>query len=125
MGQTTLVAMQIDGGQALLAALRQAGFDVTVGGWVQASDDEGDWTLYLASQEVEDHGIAEAYKTIYTILQAHPQFGIDPFAVKLIEPRNPIALDLLALQTAAPRVPRSRPPKLGALSVEETYVYAS
>ena len=125
MGQGTLVEMQIDGGKALVDSLRNAGFDVTVSGWTETSE-EGDWYLYIASKDVDDRGLAGAYQTVYITIRANPEFGIDPFEVKLIGQNNPIATDMLAIRGAggARIATRSRRPKLGHMSVEETYVYA-
>ena len=94
MGQGTLVEMQIDGGKALIDSLRNTGFDVTVSGWTKSSE-EGDWYLYIASKDVDDRGLAEAYRTVYTTIQADPELGIDPFEVKLVGQQNLIAKDLL------------------------------
>src|SRR5947209_11214353 len=123
MGQGTLVEMQIDGGKALVEALRTAGFDVTVSGWTKSTE-EGDWYLYIASKDVDDRGLADAYRTVYTAIQANPEFGIDPFEVKLVGRQHPIAKDLLDIRGAggARIATRSRRPRLGHLSVEETYV---
>ena len=125
MDQGTLVEMQIDGGKALLESLRDTGFDVTVSGWTKSSE-EGDWYLYIASQDVDTRGVGDAYRTVYTVIQANPEFEIDPFEVKLVGQQNPIANDLLAIRGAgvAKIATRSRRPKLGHMSVEETYVYA-
>jgi hypothetical protein len=117
--------MQIDGGKALVDSLQDAGFDVTVSGWTETSE-EGDWYLYIASKDVDDRGLAGAYQTVYITIRANPEFGIDPFEVKLIGQNNPIATDLLAIRGASGTriATRSRRPKLGHMSVEETYVYA-
>lgn len=125
MGQGTLVEMQIDGGKALVDSLRTTGFDVTVSGWTKSSE-EGDWYLYIASKDVDDRGLAGAYRTVYTTIKANPEFGIDPFVVKLVGRENPITKDLLDIRGAGVvRIAtRSRRPKLGHMSVEETYVYA-
>jgi hypothetical protein len=125
MDQGALVEMQIDGGQALVESLRKSGFDVTVSGWTKSSE-EGDWYLYIASKDVDDRGLADAYRAIYTTIKANPELGIDPFEVKLVGRENPIAKDLLDIQgRAVGRIPtRTRRPKLGYMSVEETYVYA-
>jgi hypothetical protein len=118
--------MQIDGGKALVESLRDAGFDVAVSGWTKSSE-EGDWSLYIASKDVDDRGLADAYRTVYTTLRANPEFGIDPFEVKLVSQQNPIAHDLLEIRGAsgARIATRSRRPKLGHMNVEETYVYAA
>lgn len=125
MDQGTLVELQIDGGKALVESLRDSGFDVTVSGSTKSTE-EGDWSLYIASKDVDNRGLAQAYGSVYAAIQANPEFGIDPFDVKLIDPLNPIALDLLAiLGPASARIAtRSRRPKLGQ-SVDETYVYDS
>jgi len=117
--------MQIDGGKVLVESLRDTGFDVTVSGWTKSSE-EGDWYLYIASKDVDDHGLADAYRMVYTTIKANPACGIDPFEVKLVGYQNPIARDLLDIRGAgvARIATRSRRPKLGHMSVEETYVYA-
>jgi len=117
--------MQIEGGKALLETLRNVGFDVIVGGWTKSTD-EGDWYLYIASKDVDERGIAEAYGTIYTTIRANPELFIDPFEVKLIGRQHPITKDLLDTQgiRVAPNVLRSRRPKLGNMYVDDTYVYA-
>jgi len=117
--------MQIDGGKLFVTALQQAGFDVTVSGWTKSSE-EGAWYLYIGSKDVDERGSADAYGTGYSVLQANPDFGIDPFEVKLVGPANPIARDLLDIRGtgAAALATRSRRPRLGHMSVEETYVYA-
>ena len=78
------------------------------------------------SNDVDDRGIAGAYRTVSTTIMANPESSIDPFEVKLINPQNPIANDLLAIRGAGgTRIAmRSRRPKLGHMSVEEAYVYA-
>jgi len=125
MGQGTLVELQVDGGKALVDALKRGGFDVTVSGWTKSSE-EGDWYLYVASKDVDDQGLTLAYRTVYSIIKADPDLGIDPFEVKLIGQRNPIAKDLLEIRAASGRLATlSRRPRLGHMSVEETYVYAS
>jgi hypothetical protein len=117
--------MQIAGGKALIDALRHTGFDVTVSGWTKASEEQ-DWELYIASKDVDDRGIAESYGTVYATIKANPEFGIDPFDVKLIGRENPIVKDMLDIRGAgvARIAIRSRRPKLGHMSVDETYVYA-
>lgn len=118
--------MQIDGGKALLDSLRNTGFDVTVSGRTKSSE-EDDWYLYIGSKDVDDRGLADAYRAVYTTIKANPEFGIDPFEVKLVGRQNPIAKDLLDIRGAgvARISTRSRRPKLGHMSVEETYVYAA
>ena len=124
MGQATLVDSQISGGKALLDALRAAGFDVTVSGWTQPSE-ENDWELYIASDDVDSRGITAAYRTVYLVIQANPELGIDPFDVKLIGPHHPIATDLLAIRGVARLPTRTRRPRLGNVGVDDTYVYAA
>jgi hypothetical protein len=121
--------MQIDGAKALIETLRDAGFDVMVSGWTKSSE-EGDWFLYIASRDVDDRGLADAYQILYRTIQAHPEFGIDPFDVKLVGWQNPIAMDLLDIRNAgvagvARVATRSHRPRRGSMNVEETYVYTA
>ena len=126
MDKTVLVADQIAEGRRLLVQLTGKGFDITVAGWLQTGEEDR-WYLYIASKVVDDRGIADAYRTVYSTIQANPEFGIDPFDVKLIDRQNPITKDLLDIRGAGVSriATRSRRPRLGQMSVDETYVYAA
>src|SRR5206468_1563515 len=91
MAQATLVSHQIDDGKKLVAQLAQDHFDVTAAGWVKTSE-EGKWSLYIASKEVDEKGITDAYGAVLTAIRSLPDLWVDPFDVKLIGPGDPIAV---------------------------------
>ena len=124
MAQATLVSHQIDDGQKLVTQLAQDHFDVTAAGWVKTSE-EGKWSLYIASKEVDDKGPAAAYRAVRTAIQHLPDLWVDPFDVKLIGPTDPIAVDLVKVQRGhRSRIPaRFRGPFLGGVSVDEAFIY--
>jgi hypothetical protein len=124
MAQETLVEMQLTDGERVIDALRQAGFDVTVAAWIKASD-EGQWYLYIASQNVNSQGLTAAYRAIHPILRQLVDLWVDQFEIKLIESDDPIAKDLLEKVSKYPAriVTRYSGPYLGTLSVDEAFIY--
>ncbi len=71
MDQGSLVEMQIVDGAKIVEKLRDASFDVTAAWWMRTSE-EGLWFLYIASKQVEEVGIADAYRKAYA---RNPQLG--------------------------------------------------
>ena len=69
MDTQTLVEDQIQAGQRFITLLVQNNFEVKVACWVKTSD-EDDWFLYVASEEVDKKGLAEAYREAYKVLES-------------------------------------------------------
>jgi hypothetical protein len=124
MDQATLVETHIESGERLIEELRHDGFNVTAAAWLKASE-EGQWFLYIASTEVDQNGLAAAYKVVYLTTQHLQNRWLDPFDVKLIGANNPIAKDILDIQRRypAPTLTRFRGTRLGAIQVDEAYIY--
>jgi hypothetical protein len=127
MDTETLVDRVIDDGQKLVEALRQHGFDMSAAFWLKASEDDR-WSFYIVSPAVDREGLAHAYRRLHPLVRAMPQpFWIDPLAIKLIGPSNPIAQDVLAIHGRAgpPHVSPIRwgGRKLGNVNVEDAYLY--
>jgi hypothetical protein len=104
MGQETLVGDQIQDGQRLVDRLTQDGFEVAAAFWLKA-DADSQWYLYIVSPIVDAEGLHRAYRRIHPIIwqmQEQPS-GVDPFDVKLIGPRDPLAAAVLAIQHGYPR----------------------
>jgi len=77
---------------------------------------------------VDSEGLAQAYRRLHPLVRAlPPSCGIDPLAIRLIGPTNPIAKDVLAIHSRAPglRVCPSRwgGTRLGNLNIEGVYLY--
>src|SRR2546425_13369387 len=82
MDQGPLVTEQIDAGAKLINEFDkykpvQAAF------WVKESVD-GQWYLYLASDQIDDSNFDLAYGEILRMLGSGPHLWLDPFQVKVI-----------------------------------------
>ncbi len=124
MDQGPLVEMQIDDGAKIIEKLREEGFDVSAAWWMKTSE-EGQWFLYIASKEVDDLGIAAAYRKVHSLIRSLGQLWVDRFEVKLVGPENPITQEVLAiLSRYGGRVAtRYGGKRLGNVSIEEAYFY--
>jgi len=127
MDTVTLVNKYIDDGERLIKQLPQEGFEVTAAFWLKASEDD-EWDFYLVSPVVEAEGLAQAYRQLHPLIRRMPQpFWLDPLEVKLIGPADPIAQDVLGVQSRAGGPPgypiRWGGKKLGNVSIEEAYFY--
>ena len=96
MDQAALVKERIDGGEKLIRHVRDRGLELTGGLWTRADSDARDY-LYLVAPAVEDSDPRLAYREI-TKAQVELENGgldwaerIDPFGIKLISPRHPLA----------------------------------
>src|SRR5947209_3032757 len=127
MDTNTLVEKMIDDGQKLVEELPQRGFEVTAAFWIKVNEDE-QWYFYIVSPAVDTEGPAQAYGRLHTLIRQMPQpFWIDPLEVKLIEPDDPIARDVLAIHGRSPgaRVSPIRwgGKKLGNVNIEGALLY--
>ncbi len=127
MDTNTLVEKMIDDGQKLVEELPQRGFEVTAVFWLKANEDE-QWYFYIVSPAVDTDGLILAYRRLHTLIRQMPQpFWIDPLEVKLIEPDNSLARDVLAIHSRAPgaRVSPIRwgGKKLGNMYIEGALLY--
>src|SRR5439155_24821557 len=103
MAQATLVNLQLQDGQSLIERLAWEGVAVTAAAWIKEIE-SGLWFLYLATPLVgEDGATRPAYRRVLAVLRQMEQegFGVDPFAVKLIGPDDPLARDILAIHARA------------------------
>src|SRR5713101_8290097 len=98
MAQAALVEMQLKDGQTLLDRLAHEGIAVPAAGWVKESD-SGDWYFYLTTPLVRKGGATRpAYRRVNAVIRKMQEegFGMDPFAIKVIGPHDPIARDMVA-----------------------------
>jgi hypothetical protein len=120
----TLVERRIDDGRRLIGLLSQKDIDVTAAAWVLTSED-GNWFLYIATEEVDKSGQATAYAKVYNVLRSMAGTCISTSDVKLIGKRNPITKDILGFPSQLTDNYFSRYPDrlLGGIGVEEVYIY--
>ena len=124
MDQELLVKSMIDDGQKLIDQLVRDGFPVRVALWVKSSED-GAWSFYLASPEVDLENPGDAYRRVYTSLSKVPNCSISLSEIKLVNGTNPVARAAVSLRDghAGTAPTRFHGERLGNLSVEEAYVY--
>jgi hypothetical protein len=127
MDTTALVGIFFADGQKLVDQLPREGFEVTTAFWMKKAEN-GEWYFYIVSPNVDSERHLRDYGRLHTIIRAMPEpFSINPFEVKLIEPADPIAQDVLRIQQRSPRarvLPGSLGVKrLGNASIEGAYLY--
>jgi hypothetical protein len=115
---------QIDDGAKIVEKLRETGFDVAAAWWMK-SIEEGLWYLYIASKEVDEKGIAEAYHTVHVVIGSLGPLWVDRFSVKLVDPEDAVAKDVLGILTRYPGRLSTRygAARLGNVSIEGSYIY--
>jgi hypothetical protein len=124
MDQDSLVERQVDDGAKVAEKLRESGIDVTAAWWMKASE-EGQWFLYIASKEVDEQGIATAYRTLHTVVLTLGPLWVDRFDIKLVGRENPLTREVLDILARYPgRMPiRPGRKKLGNVSIDDSYIY--
>jgi hypothetical protein len=87
--------------------------------------EEGEWFLYIASNEVDGRGLAAAYRSLYTLVDSLGPLWVNRFELKLVEPRNPIARDVLGIlnRYPSPLPTRYGGKRLGNVAVDDSYIY--
>jgi hypothetical protein len=123
MAQGALVERQINDGLWLIQELRRDGFDVTAAFWTRESDEE-QWALYIASTDVNNKGVTEAYRVIHEAFKGHPELWISPFDVRLLKTTSPMIRDVLAIRGPQPGIPtRFLGNDLGGARIDDAYIY--
>lgn len=126
MDQNPLVTEQIDDGRAIIDQCVADGVDITAAFWLKPSED-GQWYLYIATETVEDKGIAAAFKAVLGAIRrlSHPPRLNLLGDLKVVGASNPVTVDVLGIQSryAAPLATRYRGNRLGPISIDEAYLY--
>ncbi len=126
MDQIVLVNEQLEGGRRLLADLVKDGLVITAACWTQTSDD-GQWYLYIVAPLVDRAGSGKAYRRLNPLLWERPNtYGVDPFEIKFIGLKEPLAQGILEHQRQHPGRPGGlfRGARLGTVGVEGAYFYS-
>ena len=124
MDQGPLVSEQIEAG-AKLASEFDKRTPLHGAFWLKESED-GQWFLYLASDQINDSNFDLAYGEVVRIKGRGPHLWLDPFQVKVIGAENPVARAVLAIQQQfqSGAAMRLRNRMIGGINVEEVYIYA-
>jgi hypothetical protein len=125
MDQGPLVIDQIDAGARFLGEFQKY-VPVQAALWVKDSD-EGEWYLYVASDQITDDNFDLAYGEVLRIAGAIRDPWFDPFQVKLIGVDDPLAKAALEIHRRYPgRTPTWFHGKtFGGVVVDEVYIYPS
>lgn len=125
MDQGPLVMDQIDAGARFLGEFQKY-MPVLAAFWLKESD-EGEWNLYVASDQITDDNFDVAYGEVLRIAGVVRDPYFDPFQVKLTGANDPLARAALDTHRRYPgRVAtRFHGKVFGGLPVEEVYIYPS
>jgi hypothetical protein len=125
MDQGPLVKEQIDAGARFLAEFQKYA-PVQAAFWLKESD-EGEWNLYVASDQITDDNFDIGYGEVARINAAFKDPWFDPFQVKLIGTDDPLAQAALdRLRRFHGRGPaRVHGETFGGVAVDEVYLYPS
>src|SRR5438067_929711 len=95
MDQGPLVIEQIEAG-AELARQFDKRTPLQAAFWLKESGD-GQWFLYLASDDINDSNFDLAYGEVLRLLGRGPHMWLDPFQVKVTGTDDPVAKEILAI----------------------------
>ena len=125
MDQVPLVIEQIDAGTRFLGEFQKY-LPIQAAFWLKETD-EGNWSLYVVSDQITDDNFDVAYGEVLRIAGQLRDPWFDAFQVKLIGANDPLAQAALDIQRRFPgRMPtRFHGKTFGGVSVDEAYVYPS
>ncbi len=123
MDQGPLVIEQIDAGSRFLREFQKY-IPVDVAFWLKESDD-GDYSLYVASDQITDDNFDIAYGEVLQIGRRLRDPMFDPFQVKLIGTDDPLAKAALEINRRypGPCPTRFHGKAFAGQVVEEVYIY--
>ena len=124
MGQAVLVKDRIEDGRKLLDLLAVEHLEASVTFW-QYTSDEDQWTLNIASPQIDSIGLRESYRAVIVAIRNHPDLAIRPEDVMLLRPRDPLATAFLdyATRNPSPTVAHIHGIYLAGILVEDAYLY--
>lgn len=122
MDQGPLVSEQIDAGAAFIREFEKYK-PIKSAFWLKQSEDF--WYLYLASDQIDDSNFDLAYGEVVRLAVQMNDPNFNAFRVKVVGTTNPIARDVLLLQSRYhANVPiRRSDVRLGRKSIDEVYIY--
>ncbi|OWK36493.1 hypothetical protein [Fimbriiglobus ruber] len=125
MDQGPLVIDQLDAGARFLDEFQKY-VPVQAAFWLKESD-EGEGSLYVASDKITDDNFDVAYGEVLRIAGVLHDPHFDPFQVKLIGADDPLAKAALDVHRRYPGRTASRfyGKVFGGLPVDEVYLYSS
>lgn len=126
MDQETLLDEHVKDGKRLVNELVANNFPVLAAFWAKL-DETAKWYLYVISPVVERDGPRAAYRQMQPVIGKLQEgaFWIDPFEIKAVGPKDPLANAVLEIQQRSSGLlpMRLRGARVGGLSVEGSYIY--
>jgi hypothetical protein len=124
MDQGPLVSEDIEAGARFLREF-QKHIPVQAAFWLKDSDD-GNWHLYVASDQITDENFDDAYGVVSDVARARHDPAFDSMLVKVVGTDNPLARAMLDFQQRYPgRAPTRyfRDRTIDWVSIAEVYIY--
>lgn len=123
MDQKVLVRDEIDAGATFIQSLNKT-VPVQAAFWLYDTY-EGQWFLYLASDQITSGNIREGYEHVLRADLENPSLYFDSLQVKLIPLKSPLAQEALAIYERYPSetVTRIDRYSFGGLPIAGGYLY--
>jgi len=115
---------KINDGRRFVEQFAADGNPVKAAFWVKAAEEDL-WYLYVATEIVDRDGPAVAYRAVHASLRKLGESWISSSEIKVVNPSNPIAKDVLAITARHPGrlATRFGGNTLGSMAVDQTYIY--
>ncbi|HKP51274.1 MAG TPA: hypothetical protein VJ183_01335 [Chloroflexia bacterium] len=120
-----LTREMIEAGEEFMRVLQEGGFALAALFWLYTSE-ANDWKLTVVSPQVDTKGPLSTYATIRQLLAKAPHSvtGLDPFAVTVLSPKEPLVMAIAGANAihdlTGRRMTRAN---FGGTYVEDMYVY--
>jgi hypothetical protein len=123
MDQGTLVIEETDAGAEIVRRFNSY-MPVEAAFWIKSVDD-GRWTLYIASNKIDEKTFDLGYGEVLRLAQEMKNPYIDPFKVQLVPADDPLAQAALDIHRRYPgnRATRFGGKAFGGMPVEGAYIY--
>ena len=124
MGQELLVSETIEAGADFIRQFNDYR-SVAVACWINPTESDNLF-LYIASDEIDDSNIGDAYGELGQLLSGKRTPWLDPFQIKLVSSADPIARDAIEYRDLYPDNKLATPYKgssIGGMGIDSAYIY--
>ena len=123
MDSTTLVSDELQAGADLVHRFNED-FEVDAAFWLKESD-EDPWYLYIASDQINDDNRRDGYRSVMRAASEAPSVYLDPFQVKVVSARTPLAEAAAEInrRQPGPGATRLGPSPFGGQYIRAAYIY--
>ncbi len=123
MGQESLVNEQIKAGEEFAHDFSDC-FSVDVAFWLNPADSE-EWYLYIASAEINDGNIRNAYGEVLRRVGKKKNQWLDAFQIKLVNREDPLAAKVIEIRNQYPlKIAMSyNGSSIAGMAIDGAYIY--